>query len=102
MWRGLGATEAALDDPAAALRAFEQAASRDPADAETQRQIGMLNAQLGHPQEAKAAFDRALVANPGDAVTQCLRAEVAQMPAVKGAYALSQQVGAIDRKCRGT
>jgi hypothetical protein len=27
---------------------------------------------------------------------------VAQMPAVKGAYALSQQVGAIDRKCRVT
>ncbi len=102
MLRGLGAAEAALDDPAAALRAFEQAASRDEADTETQRQIGLLNAQLGHPQEAKGAFDRVLAANPGDAVTLCLRTEVAQMPAVKGAYALAQQVGAIDRKCRGT
>jgi len=102
MWRHLGVAHADVGDPAAALRAFDQAVARNASDAEAFRQIGMLNAQMSQVQEAGRAFDRALALSPGDATTLCMRSAVAQLSsAPKDSYATAKQVKAIDGKCRG-
>jgi Flp pilus assembly protein TadD len=101
LWRSLAAVNMDIDDPEAALAAYEHAAARNSADVESLNAIALLQARLGRPQEAKAAFDRAVAANPGDAVTACLRNGVAQMPAARDAYTLSRQVRAIDNRCHG-
>jgi tetratricopeptide (TPR) repeat protein len=100
LWRRLGEASLDIDDPAAALAAFEQAAARNEHDIDSLQQIGMLNVRLGRPQDAKAAFDRAQAANPHDATTGCLRATVAQITA-RDAYTLSREVKAADARCHG-
>ncbi|MFO1323972.1 MAG: hypothetical protein U1F15_07885 [Burkholderiales bacterium] len=102
MWRNLGYVNLELDDPVAALRAFDEAAARDGHDVDSLRRAGLLNARLGHLPEAKSAFDLALAALPGDAYTLCLKSGVAQAPIVaKDQYSAALQVRAIDVKCRG-
>ena len=101
LWRHVGEVNLELDDPAAALAAFEQAAARNSFDLDSLHQVGLLNARLGRPQESKAAFDRAAAAVPGDAITTCLRTAVAQMPAARDAYSMSRQIRAIDNRCHG-
>ena len=101
LWRSLAAVNMDIDDPEAALAAYEQAAARNSVDVESMQAIALLHARLGRPQESKAAFDRAAAANPADPVTACLRAGVAQMPAARDGYTLSRQVRAIDNRCHG-
>jgi tetratricopeptide (TPR) repeat protein len=101
LWRNLGAVNMDIDDPEAALAAYEQAAARNGADVDSLNAVAMLQARLGRPAEAKAAFERAAAAGPGDAVTACLRSGVAQMTAARDAYTLSRQVRAIDDRCHG-
>jgi cytochrome c-type biogenesis protein CcmH/NrfG len=101
MWRNLGAIYVDIDDSEKALRALEQVAMRDAADAENIKQIGILNAQLGRLPEAKVAFDQALTLVPGDAVALCMRAGVAQLSAApKDAYATAKQAKVIGNTCR--
>jgi tetratricopeptide (TPR) repeat protein len=101
LWRNLAAVNMDLDDPEAALGAYEQAAARNSVDVDSLNAIALLQTRLGRPAEAKAAFDRAVAASPGDAVTACLRGGVAQMPAARDAYTLSRQVRAVDDRCHG-
>lgn len=99
-WRNLGHAHLGVDDAISALTAYEQAVARDPQDVASLRQIGLMHVRIGHPQEAKAALDRALAADPADAVTQCVRAGIAQLPAVqKSAYAATQEVKAVETRC---
>jgi tetratricopeptide (TPR) repeat protein len=102
MWRSLGDVHAILDNPSAALRAYEEVAARDRRDVVSLRQIGSMNARLGRVQEAKVAFDHVLAISPNDATTLCLRSSVAQMPvASTDAYGTAKQAKSIDTKCRG-
>jgi tetratricopeptide (TPR) repeat protein len=101
MWRSLGDVNSSLDDPAAALRAYEEATARDRHDVDSLRQIGSLNARLGRIQEAKLAFDHVLTISPRDATTLCLRTSIAQMPVVRDAYGMAKQAKSIESKCRG-
>ncbi len=101
LWRYLGNAQLDLDDPAAALAAFTEAAARDAEDTYSLQQIGLLHARQGRMPEAKSAFDLALAAKPGDAMTQCLKAGVAQLSATKDPHAAAMQVRAVDAKCHG-
>jgi Flp pilus assembly protein TadD len=101
LWRNLAAVNLDLDDPEAALAAYEQAVARNSVDVDSLNAIALLQTRLGHPAEAKSAFERAAAASPGDAVTACLRGGIAQMPAARDAYTLSRQVRAIDDRCHG-
>ncbi|HTP99800.1 MAG TPA: hypothetical protein VMN56_10775 [Casimicrobiaceae bacterium] len=101
LWRKLGEVDLELDDPEAALAAYEQAAARNPVDVDSLHQVALLNARLGRPQEAKAAFDRASAASPGDPVTACLRTGVAQMPPARDGYTMSRQIRAVEQRCQG-
>jgi tetratricopeptide (TPR) repeat protein len=101
LWRRLGEVDLELDDPEAALSAYEQAAARNSADVESLHQVALLNARLGRAPESKAAFDRAAAASPGDSVTACLRAGVAQMPPARDGYTMSRQIRAIEQRCNG-
>ncbi len=102
MWRSLGDVYSILDNPSAALRAYEEVAARDRRDVDSLRQIGSMNARLGRVQEAKVAFDHVLAISPNDATTLCLRSSVAQMPVgSKDAYGTAKQAKSIDTKCRG-
>ena len=101
LWRKLGEVDLELDDPEAALSAYEQAAARNSVDMESLHQVALLNARLGRAQESKAAFDRAAAASPGDPVTACLRTGVAQMPPARDGYTMSRQIRAIEQRCQG-
>jgi tetratricopeptide (TPR) repeat protein len=102
MWRSLGDVYSILDNPAAALRAYEEVAARDKRDLDNLRQIGSMNARMGRVQEAKVAFDNVLAISPNDATTLCLRSSVVQMPVgSKDAYGTAKQAKSIDMKCRG-
>ena len=101
MWRSLGQVNMDLDDPEAALRAFQQAATHDAQDVDSLKEIGILNARLGRPQQAKVAYDQALAVSPGDATALCLRAAVVQLPAVQtDPREAAKQALAIESKCR--
>lgn len=101
LWKHLAAVNLDLDDPEAALGAFDQAAARNSVDVDSLHAIALLQTRLGRTQEAKAAFDRAAAASPGDPVTACLRNGVAQMPPARDGYTMSRQVRAIDNRCHG-
>jgi tetratricopeptide (TPR) repeat protein len=101
LWRNLAAVNLDLDDPEAALAAYEQATARNSVDVDSLNAIALLHTRLGRAAEAKSAFERASAASPGDPVTACLRSGVAQMPAARDAYTMSRQVRAIDDRCRG-
>jgi tetratricopeptide (TPR) repeat protein len=101
MWRNLGNVNMDLDDPDAALAAYEQASARNTADVDSLHAIALLNTRLGKPQEAKGALDRAAAASPADPITACLRTGIAQMTAARDAYTISRQVRAIDNRCHG-
>ncbi len=101
LWRSLASVNMDIDDPEAALAAYEQVAARNATDVESLNAIGLLHARLGRSQEAKNAFDRAAAASPGDPVTTCLRNGVAQMPPTRDPYTMSRQVRALDNRCHG-
>ena len=101
LWRNVGDINLDIDDPPAALQAFEQAVARNSHDVASLQHIALLQTRLGRPQEAKEAFDLALAALPNDATTLCLRTAVGQLTLARDAYTMSRQIKAIDSKCHG-
>jgi len=60
----LGATLGELDEPAAALRAFQQALAHDPRSFTILNNIGVVCRELGRLDESEAALRRVIALNP--------------------------------------
>jgi Flp pilus assembly protein TadD len=99
-WRNLAQASLDLNQPADALKAFEQAATLNPLDVHSIVQTGILNWRLGRVPEAKVAVDLALAASPDDPDALCLKTLVAQQPvAPKDANATAKPLPLAEGKC---
>jgi tetratricopeptide (TPR) repeat protein len=74
----LGQIKLDLNEPAEALRLFEEATAADALDVRSFVQAGILHAQMGHPAEARSALDRAMALGPDYPGALCLKALLAR------------------------
>jgi tetratricopeptide (TPR) repeat protein len=90
-----------LEQPDAALQAFEKAAALDEGDLNSWVQAGNLNTQLTRFAEARSAFDKVLAVSPDHLGALCGKAQLAQVAKQpREAEALARQLKAIDGRCR--
>lgn len=100
-WQSLGQLNVLGQRPVDALAAFEEAIARNDRDASSMVQTGLLNTQLGRFAEARLAFARALAIDGHDLDALCGAAALARKEGrAKDAEALTQQVSALDQRCR--
>jgi tetratricopeptide (TPR) repeat protein len=101
LWRNLGQVNMDLDDPVAALRAFEEATLLNEQDVYSLAQAGILNTRLGRLPEARLAFAKALALNPDDADARCGETLIALKQArVNEGNVPATQARANDGRCR--
>lgn len=101
MWRNLGQVNIALNEPAAALLAFERAGDLNNEDVTSLVQTGTLNMQFGRLPAAKIAFAKALAASPDNVDALCGAALIAQQEGrVKEAEAMTRQLKDSGGRCR--